>query len=221
MERFAREEDGHRVRRRAGGRPDDRRAAEARAQELTPRSATTQRSGTGDGALLLLPTARPTSMASATLGSREAASRRRRPARARDRAVCCSWRRSRRCSSPRRSSSSSSTSRTPSSSTSRSRPFLTDTMWTPLFADPRYGILPLLCGTLLSTAVALCRRRPARPDRRDLSERVRPPARARDRQADPGAPERRPDRRLRLLRAAVRDAAAADDHPRACRRSTC
>ena len=33
--------------------------------------------------------------------------------------------------------------------------FLTDTMWTPLFADPRYGILPLLCGTLLSTAVAL------------------------------------------------------------------
>jgi len=34
--------------------------------------------------------------------------------------------------------------------------FLTDTMWTPLFADPRYGILPLLCGTLLSTAVALC-----------------------------------------------------------------
>jgi phosphate transport system permease protein len=34
--------------------------------------------------------------------------------------------------------------------------FLTDTMWTPLFAEPRYGILPLLCGTLLSTVVALC-----------------------------------------------------------------
>jgi phosphate transport system permease protein len=33
--------------------------------------------------------------------------------------------------------------------------FLTDTMWTPLFENPRYGILPLLCGTLLSTAVAL------------------------------------------------------------------
>lgn len=33
--------------------------------------------------------------------------------------------------------------------------FLTDTVWTPLFADPRYGILPLLTGTLLSTAVAL------------------------------------------------------------------
>jgi phosphate transport system permease protein len=33
--------------------------------------------------------------------------------------------------------------------------FLTDTMWTPLFEQPRYGILPLLCGTLLSTAVGL------------------------------------------------------------------
>ena len=33
--------------------------------------------------------------------------------------------------------------------------FLTDTMWTPLFAEPRYGILPLLNGTLLSTLVAL------------------------------------------------------------------
>ncbi len=34
--------------------------------------------------------------------------------------------------------------------------FLTDTVWTPLFAEPRYGILPLLTGTLLSTFVALC-----------------------------------------------------------------
>lgn len=33
--------------------------------------------------------------------------------------------------------------------------FLTDTMWTPLFAQPRYGILPLLMGTLLSSGVAL------------------------------------------------------------------
>jgi phosphate transport system permease protein len=33
--------------------------------------------------------------------------------------------------------------------------FLTDTMWTPLFANPRYGILPLLCGTLLVAGVAL------------------------------------------------------------------
>jgi phosphate transport system permease protein len=34
--------------------------------------------------------------------------------------------------------------------------FLTDTVWTPLFDNPRYGILPLLCGTFLSTFVALC-----------------------------------------------------------------
>lgn len=33
--------------------------------------------------------------------------------------------------------------------------FLTDTVWTPLFDNPRYGILPLLNGTLLSTLVAL------------------------------------------------------------------
>jgi phosphate transport system permease protein len=33
--------------------------------------------------------------------------------------------------------------------------FLTDTMWTPLFADPRYGIMPLVSGTLTVTFVAL------------------------------------------------------------------
>jgi phosphate transport system permease protein len=33
--------------------------------------------------------------------------------------------------------------------------FLTDTQWTPLFADPHYGILPLLSGTLVSSVVAL------------------------------------------------------------------
>lgn len=35
------------------------------------------------------------------------------------------------------------------------REFLTDTMWTPLFADARYGILPLVAGTLTVTGVAL------------------------------------------------------------------
>jgi phosphate transport system permease protein len=34
--------------------------------------------------------------------------------------------------------------------------FFTETQWTPLFADAKYGILPLLCGTLLTTFVALC-----------------------------------------------------------------
>ncbi|MGD9597352.1 MAG: phosphate ABC transporter permease subunit PstC [Steroidobacteraceae bacterium] len=33
--------------------------------------------------------------------------------------------------------------------------FLTDTLWTPLFAEPRYGILPLVAGTLVTTFVAL------------------------------------------------------------------
>ncbi|ODT08105.1 MAG: phosphate ABC transporter permease subunit PstC [Kaistia sp. SCN 65-12] len=33
--------------------------------------------------------------------------------------------------------------------------FLFGTTWSPLFADPQYGILPLLGGTLLSTVVAL------------------------------------------------------------------
>ncbi len=33
--------------------------------------------------------------------------------------------------------------------------FLTDTMWTPLFADPHFGILPLVTATLLVSGVAL------------------------------------------------------------------
>lgn len=33
--------------------------------------------------------------------------------------------------------------------------FISDTVWTPLFANPRYGIAPLLCGTLMTTALAL------------------------------------------------------------------
>lgn len=33
--------------------------------------------------------------------------------------------------------------------------FLTDTEWTPLFENAHYGILPLLCGTFLSTWIAL------------------------------------------------------------------
>ena len=33
--------------------------------------------------------------------------------------------------------------------------FFTDTLWTPLFAAPRFGILPLVSGTLVTTTVAL------------------------------------------------------------------
>ncbi|MGH7314075.1 MAG: phosphate ABC transporter permease subunit PstC [Candidatus Rokuibacteriota bacterium] len=35
------------------------------------------------------------------------------------------------------------------------REFLTDPLWTPLFADPHYGILPLVTGTLVTSIVAL------------------------------------------------------------------
>ncbi|HEY4369963.1 MAG TPA: phosphate ABC transporter permease subunit PstC [Steroidobacteraceae bacterium] len=35
------------------------------------------------------------------------------------------------------------------------REFFTDTMWTPLFADAHYGIMPLVAGTLTTTMVAL------------------------------------------------------------------
>jgi phosphate transport system permease protein len=33
--------------------------------------------------------------------------------------------------------------------------FFTDTMWTPMFAEPRFGIMPLVAGTLVTTGVAL------------------------------------------------------------------
>ena len=34
--------------------------------------------------------------------------------------------------------------------------FLTDTEWTPLFANKRFGVLPLLSGTFLTSLVAMC-----------------------------------------------------------------
>lgn len=33
--------------------------------------------------------------------------------------------------------------------------FLTGTQWTPLFAEPKFGVLPLVAGTLLTTTIAL------------------------------------------------------------------
>ena len=33
--------------------------------------------------------------------------------------------------------------------------FLTDTEWSPLFSDQHFGILPLFCGTFLSSAIAM------------------------------------------------------------------
>lgn len=34
--------------------------------------------------------------------------------------------------------------------------FATGTVWTPLFANPKFGVLPLLSGTFLTTVIALC-----------------------------------------------------------------
>lgn len=34
--------------------------------------------------------------------------------------------------------------------------FVTGTVWTPLFANPKFGVLPLLSGTFLTTLIALC-----------------------------------------------------------------
>ena len=35
------------------------------------------------------------------------------------------------------------------------REFFTETQWTPLFSEPRFGIMPLVMGTVLTTAIAL------------------------------------------------------------------
>ena len=95
---------------------------------------------------------------------------------------------------------SSATSASASSSPARS--------WTPQLAGDQqsFGLIPLLVGTLYLTAHRHGRRDPARPAVGDLSGRVRAPARAQDRQADPRGARGRADDRLRFLRADLRDA---------------
>ena len=89
--------------------------------------------------------------------------------------------------------------------------FLTDTMWTPLFADAHYGILPLVAGTLTTTMVALLVAVPVGTIDRDLSERVRAAPRARNGQAGAGIARRGAHGGVRLFRADHGDAGAADD----------
>ena len=90
------------------------------------------------------------------------------------------------------------------------REFLFGTEWTPLFSDKHFGVLPLVTGTLLASAIAMRRWRcpPACCGAIYLSEYApaRPP-----RSFKPVLEmlARRADRRVRLLRAAVRHAAAA------------
>ena len=63
-----------------------------------------------------------------------------------------------------------------------------------------FGIATLIVGTLLVTVIAMLIAAPVGLLSRDLPGRVRQPARARHRQADPRDPGRHPERRPRLLR---------------------
>ena len=98
--------------------------------------------------------------------------------------------------------------------------FLTGTEWTPLFANPRFGVLPLVAGTLLVSFIAMAVALPMGLLSRDLPQRVRARRRSARRQAGARDPGRRADGGLRLLRAAVRHAAAAALLPADSRAST-
>jgi hypothetical protein len=93
--------------------------------------------------------------------------------------------------------------------------FLTDTQWTPLFDDAHFGIMVLLSGTLVSSAVALLVAIPLGTIIAIyLSEFAGPRVREIG-QADAGTALRRADHRLRLFRPALRHAAAAEISPAA------
>ena len=87
--------------------------------------------------------------------------------------------------------------------------FLFGTVWTPLFFQQSFGVLPLVVGTLLVTAIALAVALPRRAADRHLSQRVRAVEGAPERQAGAGDPRGPADGGVRLLRAPRR-------HPRSC-----
>ena len=86
--------------------------------------------------------------------------------------------------------------------------FLTDTQWTVLFENPRYGIMPLVTGTLVTSVIALLVALPlgtiiaiylSEYANTTVREILKPIL---------GVTERRADSGFRLLRAAVRHAHA-------------
>ena len=77
--------------------------------------------------------------------------------------------------------------------------------WAPRFEPPAYGVLPLVDGHPVDQPASPCSSPSRRPRRGDLPLGVRPDRARKSAQADPRDPRRHPDRRLRLLRAAVRD----------------
>ena len=84
--------------------------------------------------------------------------------------------------------------------------FITDGDWKPLFADPQYGIWPLINGTLLVTAIAILVAIPVGLGLGDLPLRVREPANPAGDQAGARGARRRPHGGARLLRAHLRHA---------------
>ena len=94
--------------------------------------------------------------------------------------------------------------------------FLTDTEWTPVFDNPRFGIMTLVSGTLMTTLDRPHCRRADRDDPRDLSERVRAAAHARVHKADSRASGRGTDRRIRLFRAVLSYSHLPAIHSRGC-----
>ncbi len=95
--------------------------------------------------------------------------------------------------------------------------FLTDTMWTPLFADAHYGILPLVAGTLTTTMVALVVAVPVGTIIAIYLSEFAFASPARNRQTDSRIAGRGADRCVWLLRVDGGHAVATDDFSRAAR----
>ncbi len=84
--------------------------------------------------------------------------------------------------------------------------FLLGTTWTPLLKPHSFGVLPLVCGTLLVVAGSALIAVPVGLASRDLFERVCVSPHTQPPEADFGNSCRDSDRGLRLLCALVRDA---------------
>ena len=96
-----------------------------------------------------------------------------RACRVRDRARALSVRGCSRCSSPPASSACWCSRPSRSCARCRSRRSCSARSWTPLFYNKKFGVLPLVGGTLLVSAIAMARRAAGRPAERDLPQRVR------------------------------------------------
>ena len=88
--------------------------------------------------------------------------------------------------------------------------FLTDTEWTPVFENPKFGIMTLVSGTLMTTFIGLLVAVPAGTILSIYLSEFARPRDARGDQADSRAPRRRADRRVRLFRAVLPDADFSD-----------